>query len=637
MIFGAIILLFLFVSGDFCATTVFGRKFGEITPCTVLAYGLIVYIAGVFRCLNVGIVLVFFLAASLYIFSVVYEVRKQELVTRLKNLFSVPFICFIGLFVVFLFGDFGQMALGTDDPGHWMDCVKVMTYSGEFYANPETYSTFPTYPPMMAMIQLLVQKGYLFVLGGEFCEWLMLFTYHMTVISLFLPICVLVNKIVESNKFTLRRSTIINFCFAIILCVTVTVFFRKVYSRVGIDPFLACEGAVLFLTILYKERIKFSQIYICLLSAAVVLTKDMGLLFAVFGLLYLVIDSCKEKKFTTLLVSTLFVIASKVSWNHVIQYYGAIDPKPNEVDWVKYIKVLFGVETYGEPYKNEAIAAFKTALIDRAITLGYKGVSIKYLVFISILVLITIGLCVVFKHNRKIISNSIVCFLCFILFYFGLGGVYVDKFVYTEALSLASYERYVNTLLCVLTIQLVVIFSIEMKNWNKTNQRIIITVCLVILAISPIGNTGKFLLRIYPKEAKVIRAASNDFSRKLVENCEPGSTVYFLAQSDYGTKYIYVKFMIRPYLALQSVAGDDYNWCFVDEADPNNIYFKEMHLEDLEYILFESSKYDYFALMRSDDYFRNEFADAFSNPAEIADYSVYWIDKENKCLRLVSN
>lgn len=104
----------------------------------------------------------FFLAASLYIFSVVYGVRKQELVTRLKNLFSVPLICFIGLFVVFLFGDFGQMALGTDDPGHWMDCVKVMTYSGEFYANPETYSTFPTYPPMMAMIQLLVQKGYLF-------------------------------------------------------------------------------------------------------------------------------------------------------------------------------------------------------------------------------------------------------------------------------------------------------------------------------------------------------------------------------------------------------------------------------------------------------------------------------------------
>ena len=410
MSYAVIVLLLIILSGDFFATTVLNRKFGEITPCTILIYGFIVYIAGIFQCLNVGIVFSSLLTISAYLFSIVFSVKQHRFMEGLRNFVSIPFFCFLFLFVLLLFGDFKQLTTGYDDPGHWMDCVKVMIYSGEFYANPETHSTFPTYPPMMAVIQLLVQKQYLMITGGEFCEWLMFLTYHVVTFSLFLPFITLLNKGMEEKNSRFAYRGIYCIVFSIVLCTTVTVFFRTVHSRVGIDPFLACAGTVVFLAILYKEKIKDFYLYIYLLLPAVVLIKDMGLLFAVFGLVYLMVDSFKEKQVKPLFISTVLVAVSKISWNSVIKYYGAVDPKPNKVNFGKYIKVLFGIEKYSELYKNESIAAFRTALVDRAIKIGNRGVPIKYIIFISIIFLLTVVLCYVFRNNRKIILNSIISY-----------------------------------------------------------------------------------------------------------------------------------------------------------------------------------------------------------------------------------
>ena len=223
------------------------------------------------------------------------------------------------------------------------------------------------------------------------------------------------------------------------------------------------------------------------------------------------------------------------------------------------------------------------------------------------------------------------------MFILGLGGVYVDKFIYTEAVSLASFERYTNTMLCVLSLELIIILILELWERKYNNLVCVMAVLVIVGVLSPVENTGKYLMRVYPEEQHNQRENTDEFSKKLINNCEPGSNVYFLSQSDYGKNYIYVKFMIRPNLSLQSIAGDDYNWCFVNEADSSNIYFKEMHLEEWKEIIFESGKYDYFAMMKCDDYIRNEFESIFAKADEIIDNAIYRVDAKNKKLILVSN
>jgi len=636
MFYGAMVLLIIVLSGDFFVSLTSRRRFGEITPCVILIYGFIVYVSGLFRCLNVGVAVSLILAVSLYLLAIILAIRNHRLKEGLKNFVNMPFFCFLFLFFVFVYGDYNQLTTGYDDPGHWMDCVKVMTYSGEFYANPETHSTFPTYPPMMAVIQLFVQKVYLFLIEGAFCEWLMFLTYHTVAFSLFMPLVVLLDKYIKENNYKEMYRGIFCTAFSILICITVTVFFRTVHSRVGIDPFLACEGAVVFLVILYREKIRDFYLYIYLLLPAVVLTKDMGLLFAAMGVAYLMIDMLKEKKIKPILVAILSVIVSKVSWNCVIKYYGAIDPKPNKVNWGKYIKVLVGKDVYSESYKNESITAFRTALVDRFMTVGNGEIYIKYIYVIITLCILSIILCGIFRKNRKILLASIMSYVCLVMFILGLGGVYVDKFVYTEAVSLASFERYTNTVLCMLLLESLCIFVIELGDCNCKWLPSIVVVLIIVSTFSPLENTGKYLKRGYPEEEYSQREKTDAFAKKMVEICESGSNVYFLSQSDYGKRYIYVKFMIRPYLSLQSVAGDDYNWCFVRKADPNNIYFKEMHLEEWKDVIFKSGKYDYFAIMKSNAYIKDEFASLFSSPEAIIDNAIYRVDARNEKLILIS-
>lgn len=635
LIIGSAVLFIVLFSGDFCAAFVLHKEFGEVTPAAVLLYGIIVYVCGLAGSLKSGIVIVGIIVATCWLTGLVVSLRNGTAGVGIRSFINAAFLCYLFFFLLFIICDYGQLVTGTDDPGHWLDCVKVLTYNDVFYTDPSTNSSFPTYPPMMALIQFIIQKYYLFISRKTFSEWLMFLTYHMVCLSLFLPFVSgsFRHKTKLESKFRIKSPLSLKnvqyaAAFLLTVCLAVTVFFGGVFFRLMIDPFLACEGAVLFLLVMYEDVPEYSFLYFCILLPATVLTKDMGLLFSIFGLLYFIIIETGQRKHAKVLVAALLVVIGKLSWTMIIRAYHVVDPKPDRVRWGKYFKVLSGFETYSESYKNTCIEAFRTALFTRQISLVSGLVQVSYIQLLLGLVLICICICCLKRDNKRICAGILVSFFCMGVYFIGLGGVYVDKFVKTEAETLASFERYTNTLFCMLLLEILVIVFLECK--KHTLHRSLILVSLVVTGLaSPLSTTYLYLTRYYPYGEQQERKYTDYISEELKAIGEPGDQVYFISQSNTGTHYLYVKFMLRPELNLQSTAGNNYNWCFVDKADPENMYYKEMHAEDFRKELFGEHKYKWVAIMQCDEYFKSEFKELFAEPGDIMDNSIYQIDYDH--------
>lgn len=205
----------------------------------------------------------------------------------------------------------------------------------------------------------------------------------------------------------------------------------------------------------------------------------------------------------------------------------------------------------------------------------------------------------------------------------------MDKYIYTEAVALASYTRYVNTVINVLAVDLFLMVMTDKKIYNVRYSGILLA---VIIAVSPINASVRFLSREDVRQEQQDRMDPDSFAEEILENCEVGSRIYLVSQRNRGWDYLVIKFMSRPYISYQSIAGDDYNWSFAEQVDPADIYTKRMTIDLWREELFESNNYDYVAIARSDNYLQTEFISLFQDTDIIKPHSIYKIDHDNKIL-----
>lgn len=637
MYYGVLIFILISLSGD-CISALHGKRFGEITPVTILGIGFLMYICGCFEILFPGLVLVLAITVSIYGYCLGYLIIKKKWKEFLKNFFTRTFFLFAMVCILFFWGDNKQQTISADDLGHWMDCVKSMVYSGKFYtADTFSVSTFPTYPPFFGLIQYVVQAVRVKILNGAFNEGLMLFVLHSVIVMLCLPII----ATVERNKG--KWPGVITSMISVVLMTTVL--FPLIVNRTMVDPLLAVAAAVMFALIAEKKQINHSSLYIGLLIPALVLMKDIGLLFSVFGLILLGAFSISERKYRLFTVSALGTMIAKGSWAMMIARYNAVDAKPASVDWMRYIKALFGLASYEEEYKNIAVANYRSSLFEQKFELNLRLINVSMPYWLCI-VLVLMGYWFFVRYQERRCEdnpvgeknyiyrrNLLVMIGLLIVFWFGLGGIYIDKFIQQEALSLASYDRYYNTVIGIVFFELILLLLMNFHQWK--NKKLVFLLPVFLFMIFPIDYNISYVKREYYRYANRKRADANRFAQEMTEICEPDSHVYLVSQSSSGWwDYLVDKFMIRPYLAFQPISGDEYNWFFVEEKKTEDIYSVRMDRATWEELLFDSGTYDYVAIAEVDDYFLKEFSSLFDTES-ITARSIYKVDTENRCLVLL--
>ncbi len=507
-----------------------------------------------------------------------------------------------------------------------MDTVKVMTYLDDFGTNPTANTSFPSYPPGIALFQYVLQKLHVVLEGGSFSEWRAIYAYKLLTLSMIAPLF-------RNVRFSFIWGGAVLWLAAFVVP---GLFFWDFYVSTLIDPILGVlSGIGLTYIIIYRNEIILRTISVCCTAFLLVLAKDPGLLFAgVLAVSVLVTGSlnsqqnrkrksCDLVAFFAVLLSTAF---PRVLWNAHLTARNVVRSFNEPFNLKNLLRVI---QQEDNTWRQISWNTFFPKLFQNNIEMGWY-VKIRLSFFLWLLVCIGIGflfLSIIRSKDYYLFTISQVVLLIsviqLLLYTIGTAIAYTYQFPEAEALDHASLSRYLGVVYLGLIVVLFAIASVMIE--KESNKHALVTViCTAILLLSsPWGILKAYATRMYVSESVQDRYICDQLAERLL-TVVPKGKAWLIVQNDNGTFYHRMKFCLRP---VQVQKG---NWSFGETEGENRI-----DAEEWRDIL--CSTYDAVVLFWVDDYFVDHFGDLFEVPAEIQNMSIFTIDKVNKKLILAGS
>ena len=622
------LLLFLVLSsGSFLCAVITDKQYEEILPITGYSIVLVLFLFGIFGVMNTGFYFVLILTAFIYLVAFIELYKRQNFKKFIKKFITPGCLVFCIFFFFLAFFNWGKLADSWDEFSHWIDIVKVMVNIDDFGTNPLSQSAFQSYPPAMSIFQYFFQKINLLIRPtAGFSEWKVYWAFQ---IFFLLPAFPFFKK--QTFKHSINY-LILSLC--IFLCPLI--FYNSMYNTTYIDCVLALlSGYGLAMIALWNKKDWFYTLYISLLSAMLVLCKDVGLMFSLFLVIAYILDffSRKQhtfqrkniKEFIMTLLPFVFLLSSKILWKLEIYISKCSVSFETKIDLNVLINLLLGKDT---SYRAEVIDNFWDALFTQGVTFQPLGITVTFVAIIIIEVLLFFFIYNLYK--KKKVSNYKSFKLITIVFSFqtfiyilGLCFTYVFNFSEYEAIRLASFTRY----LCIALeagVPIVFLSYLDFLNKIYDNNQQQILVLSIFLLISPLNNVQHFISREYVKDSINIRnnytALVNLINLKTDEN----DKIYFISQENSGFDFWVTRFSVRPRTL---------NFCTWSIGKPfyeGDIWTQPKTLEQWKNELF--TEYDFVALYRINDYFVETYGELFEDNMDISNNKLYKVDKNKGLL-----
>lgn len=628
MAVNGVIFLF-FCSGSFLFSVFQKRRFEQTLPVTVLMAMLLLYLFGLSGKLELGAAFVFLLACGSYLLSI-FHICKTRALREVSSVFFTPaFFCFLAAYIFLCYVDLGKLADSWDEFSHWMDCVKAMVYLDDFVTNPKSNSWFQSYPPAMALLQYFVQKLIVWMRpGADFNEWRMYLVYQIVTVSFFFPLYAAFDQ-----KGWLKAVCALSvFFFAPLL------FFSEMYTVVWIDPFVGVLAGCGFSYILYHK--KKDALYVLMLAgmaSCLTLAKDSGLYFAIFIIIASLIDSVGKGTFkqglAAVCIPAAAVAASKASWICELKASHALIRANSKIDLIAYTKMMLFRKD--DTYHQTVADHMRDAFFHKYLTLAGVQIQVSYCAgFLILSVCMFLLSRAVKKRMGKAfaVNGLLILFMCGFYVY-SLGAVYIANFSEREAVGLASFSRYVNT--AYLAVFLVIIAGVlqvigDMEPGEGRNNRFV-AVLLFVLCFIPHGNVVRWVCRERVRSSIRIRSAYEPLKKLIDQHCDGDDKIYFVSQESNGLDFHITFYNARPNL----VANDTYGgWNLGGPFCSTDVSAIQITAEEWQKLLLEGN-YDFVAIQHSNTYFCENYSGLFVKPDEIADTSLFRLDRTDGKLRRV--
>lgn len=490
-----------------------------------------------------------------------------------------------------------------DEFTHWGSAVKSMFKINEFSTSPNSSLYFQSYPPAMTIFQ------YIFTfIKGEFIEYYAYYSYDLFCFCLFLPF---LSKIEWKNAIKIIISTFL-------IIVIPTLFYQYFYISIYIDAALGLTfGFIISLIIKQKNDYKIYDIILLSLSLMIlILQKDTGMFLAIIAIFIFAIDiliyknkikltkeNLKQllKKILIIMIPIFCIIIVKIAWNHSIEINNALVKFSGKYDIKQIIQILLRKDqTYKVEVMNNFIkACFTKEIFKNIITLNV----VQLVVIFSIIFIILSKIC---KFTKRENTFSIIIIIGFLIYLFGLMITYMYKFSQTEAIVLASFDRYINIYLTSIVFIITSIFISYEKNSKKT----ICIVALIILLFSPLETIYQTHQSI--EDSKEKRSIYVNYAEKIKKVVSENDKIYFLDINNPDRGYTY---WVTRYLLIPTKFNGNHD---LDIKD----------LEQFKQTIF--NQYDYVYINGFDEEFVNKYGFFFEN---LTDHSLYKV-KENKLIKI---
>lgn len=641
-IFWLFSIMFPLFSFSFLFMVLWNRKWEEVISLSFIISIVPMYIMGLVEHLLWGITLLYILATISFFFSMYVYIRKEY---DWKDFISPGLLLWVVGVIVILFSCQGIWLARWDEYSHWGLAVKDMFYYDSFAKHYNTTVMLPRYLPFATLVE------YLYVyLNGIFAEDIIYVAFQIMLLS-----GLIITAHIANDKWKYI------FPIMIVIIFVPVIFFHDVSSCIYVDPLLAVFGAYVLICYFGEQSSFFNWFRIWGGLFALVTIKDMG--FVLAGLLTMIIiadtlyTQWNRKKFRWKELflpgfSSIFVIAVFVSW----QVYLSIPyATPHEAHTVNDNKVIDTIKSSGvtvqgiidfftkkgKSYQYFSVRNFIVKLFDAdAYTIGNIGVSCMDIAIVILASTIILGYLGVWKNWK----NKMVSFGC--LSFLGLWGycgvlalLYIFAFTETEAISAASYERYVGSFLCA---QVLVFFYLLLRRLSedtgnhKKCYSIAISLAVLIIIWLPVKN-----IIFTNREQSISESMKYGFSNMeevLRSFSKRGETVYFICSNSNGGSY----FMFRnsasplqvPYRQVNIVSTKESMMLQEEIYDSQEIKMIEKILMTEEEWEKKLENCHYVFIMNSDEMFRQDYAGLFVDEEEIENGAFYRVIKKDNSIKL---
>lgn len=623
-----IVFLLVIMSGSFYLAARFDKRFEETAIITIVSFVLICFLMGMIGLLRFAVHAVLIIALALYVLGVMVLVKNKEWKRFLNNFFTPGFVIFMVMCVVFLMGIRGKVFTDSDEFSHWGDVVKVMVQTGNFGSHPDSGSIFKSYPPGVSIFQYLFECIGALITGEEFVEWYCYFGLNILYVAVVLPVfrCLKFKNVMGMVAVVLAT-----------LCLPY-MYFLPSFITLYVELLLAFMFAGLLLDMLFNEdKDIFFDIRFLLMLTFMVLTKDSGLLFAIFfGIAYVFIryrggisDFKNKGNFVVYASTAASVFVPKLLWslnnvlNHVNKSFG------NKFDFVSFINVLLGKET---GYRRKVMGNFIEKMAYGYIEIGDTGIYLNYTVIalillatFSFIVYLAVKKCKADKKEARVVE--VTAYVLSIVYIVGLMITYMYKFSEFEAVELASFYRYVLIVYLGLSLFLAYGFVIYVAKTDRYKRVFNLFIVALIVFCAPMESVVTFTSGAYVGASLSLREPLQEYIDIINENVESGSKVWYIFEGGSNETRLAVKYGIRP----NYLDGDVSIRAVINEEDDGSEIYSAAEWMDL----LCSRDYDYVATYHVDEQFIEDYGELFENKEDIGDDSIFAVDKENGKLVLV--
>lgn len=627
----------------------FKLKNEYVIPITCMSMGVLLFLFGTAGFLRAGVYVLLALSAASVAISVWICARRGSWHETARNLFTPAAVLFVAAYLIAGFCCAGWLASTWDEFSHWADIVKVMSYINDFGTNPASNSMFQNYPPAMALFQYFFQVIYqLLSVPGSFSEWRLLFAYQVYVAALLVPFL----SIGIAEDVSPVKCAITAVFRAVVILISLSLFdLSSIFHTIYIDSFVGIAAATAFVhSIAWQEKecSVYRDLVVFLTCFTLVLSKDVGLLFAIFAVILNAVTHIRVRRSAApdgvkprfdrrelcfWLLSAACIAVPEFLWKLNIQLDHATVMFSAPYDFGVLLSVLAGNDT---SYRAQVFANYFSELIHGGIRIG--DLSMSYT-----LVLTTLLACVFFmtlyvqkglskfKNVQKKPSYSYftVITVLFFVYILGLAATYMFKFSEYEALRLASMSRYMGILVACLWLFLVLSYLCTATAIGCDAVHTVVFATLIFYC-SSLSTLRSYFSTEYVYSSISSRLTYDSVTQDIRNAIgDRDANIYFIIQGGNGSQNYVMKYELRPYQTV-NMSG----WSVGEEPFyDGDVWTQIIAPEDWEASVLDG--YDYVYLFYVNDYFRETYSGFFCG--DIEEQALYAVDKSAGVCRIIDH
>ena len=600
------------------------RRNEEAIPVTCMGMVLLMFLFGIAGHLRLGAYAVLAALACVAGGATIYCLKHRTFLETLRRFVTGAGLFFAAAYCVLTLLNFSWRAHSWDEFSHWADVVKAMSMENVLSTDPTAKSIFQSYPPAMALFQYFFQVLVQLNGGAElFSEWRLIFAYQVFVLALLMPFL----------KGVRLKAPLSGLFRIMLVSLSLTIFASSIFYEIYIDCFVGILAGSAFAHILKSERLtRFDGALILMTCSIMVLSKDVGMYFAVFVALAYGMkrtgdcgirsaenrNRALEKAAIAWMAAFVAVFLPKMLWNLSITANNAARLFHQPYDPGMLADILLGRDT---TYRSEIIPRYLYEFLTAKVYFNDVGIVMTDMLASALLLLGVWGIAALaFPRKREAGRYFRVVLAMAVIYILSLPLVYIFQFSEYEAMRLASMGRYLGILWVCLS-EVIVLTGIRHMDRMKTGQVMAFAAC--ILSLTSWSTVKSFVSGEYIEAAKEARMdcdlACGQIRQKIGKR---EANIALIVQESGGYERYMFRYCLRPYNV-----DNEFAWS-IGEAPLYNgdIWTTIISPEDWENRVLDA--YDYVYLYHTDEYFISSYSEFFSD--DIRDKTLYIVDKNDK-------